>query len=274
MRYIFEWLCGILNFGDDFLLIMRNATDNLFTDGGIVTLMEGFIPVGIMMAMVHICKELLEKTTLKNIDMEQIIKMFMKLVVAFALVNNSASLISGMNDLSNAIFDSFQLTVDVSAADLTSYGNKVTGEYLGFEGADLDKFEEITEITSVIGGFINFIPAMFASLFVLLGQIYYAIAVILVSYSRAMNIGYKAMYAPVALSNITGYSTRSAAITYIKELLALFMQLPIAYLGIAFTGLLIENCGTLNAELLVPVIFVIGGRWVSKSATISKELFT
>ena len=54
-----------------------NGVINSLSSGNFSNLVDSFVPIGCMMAMIYLSKEFLEKTTLKNIDIEQIFKMFL-----------------------------------------------------------------------------------------------------------------------------------------------------------------------------------------------------
>lgn len=285
MRQIFKFLIGLFPTGQLNTPIMYEATNSIFGTGGITSVVEIFIPVGILMILVHISKEFLEKTSLQNIDLEQIIKMFMKVVIAFAIVTNISSLIEGMNTFSNAIYTEFTEAIDPSGLlndILSDQGEDILNDATNIDGESKDPMDTLEETVDEEGNVeadgnqIDTAAAVLSRIIQVLGNAFLTIIITLQAYSRALNIGYKSVYAPIAVSNILGYSTNNTAVTYLKELLALFMQLPIAYVGLAFSGILLKYADEFEGitAFAVPVIYIAGGMWVARSGRISKEMFT
>lgn len=244
---------------------------NAISTGSFSNLIDGFVPIGCMMAMIYLSKEFFEKTTLKNIDVEQIFKMLVKLVIACILVSNVKSLIIGMNTFTIALTDEINsaLTTVVSTdpndtweALVDNITTKDTSEMLYYDvSQDGNK-----------GSLFDGLATIIFSLFSLLGTLIYTVAIEFISYSRAITIGYKSLYAPIAVSNIVGYSTRNAAISYLKSMLATFMQMPIAILGSSLSSATAKALITTN-PLLAIIVFFLGIGWIAGSQRVSKELF-
>lgn len=277
IKSILDWVISFFNPGPVFFELMKDSSNILFGSGSsFTTIIDSITPIGIGLAMVYISKEFLEKTSLSNIDLEQIIKMFMKLVVVVALVNNVSSLFVGMNSFSNAIYDDFSRLIKVTSESVQETGSGFADDIFADGGSVNDKFSNIMDPGSaddkntegvsfdVIGGLVAILGGFISS-------ILYIVIITWVSCTRSVKLGYKAVFAPVMMANITGYSTRSAAIQYCKEVLAIFMQLPIAYIGLCFAIKLVTGAGLGGFENIV--IYIIGGIWVSSSARISTEIF-
>lgn len=240
--------------------------DQMSNEKALSTIIDGFVPVGYMMAMIYLSKEFLEKTTLKTIDLEQIFKMFLKLVIACALIMNVKSLIIGMNTFSST------LTTELQKQFATiSYDNLWTTvkSQMGLSGSSLDS----VKVDTGVSGW-DVVSYIIYTCFGGIGLLVAFIAILSCGFSRAIQIGYKAIYAPIAVANIVGYSTRNAAIAYLKDFFATCMQLPIAYLGYALAITASDTLSKTNHQILSTVVFFLAVRWVTKSKKISTDLFT
>lgn len=250
------------------------ASDNimaLLTSGALGTIVDAFVPVGYMMAMIFLSKEFLEKTTLKNIDLEQIFKMFLKLVVACALVTNVKSLIIGFNTFSNTITNEF--TTALSAIGANTADGVWSLIWSAFIGTGPSSLGNISIATGTNGTSLDIGIAILYSIAALLGSLIYMIALSFASYSRAIAIGYRSIYAPIAVSNIVGYSTRNAAISYLKSLFALFMHMPIALIGVTVAINTSTTLLSTGHPMLAIIVYFMGIGWISGSQRISNELF-
>lgn len=244
---------------------------NLLTSGALGTIVDAFVPIGYMMAMIFLSKEFLEKTTLKNIDLEQIFKMFLKLVVACALVTNVKSLIIGFNTFSNTITNEF--ITALSAVGANSADSVWSLILTAIIGAGPDSLADIATVTGRAGTMLDIGIAILYSVAALIGSLIYMIALSFASYSRAIAIGYRSIYAPIAVSNIVGYSTRNAAISYLKSLFALFMHMPIALIGVTVAVNTSATLLSTGHPMLSIIAYFMGIGWISGSQRISNELF-
>lgn len=248
-----------------------NGVINAISTGTFGNLVDSFVPVGCMMAMIYLSKEFFEKTTLKNIDMEQIFKMFLKLIVACIIISNVKSLIIGFDAFTTAITSELQSSLStVLDPDLKNAWTDIIAHVLQTDDTKgfFDYLMEATGMATVLDLLITVIYAIC----LIIGTLIYTIAIEFASYSRAMTIGYKALYAPIAVSNIVGYSTRNAAVSYLKGVFATFMQMPIALLGVSLstnTAILLIN----EHPILAIAVYFSGIGWVSGSQRLAKELF-
>lgn len=271
LRWLLRFLLDKLGIqvSDSPFEMMRQMSGDLFPStytGGLYESIEKLIPIGILLAMIYVCKEMLEKTAIQNIDLEQIIKLFIKFLIAFAIVNNVGYIICGMNQFSDA------LCTEVGAR-FSSMGNPQDVSTAIFDALKISKYFSNTDNALVKGGgiFIDLIVLVISELIHYIIQMIFGIIIVFTSVTRAIKLGYKSIWAPIAVSNVIGYSTRNAAISYLKELLALFLQLPVAYLGYCVGMSIVNDAPDVLAKLIVYFATVV---WVASSASISKELFT
>lgn len=271
LRWLIDFFFSLLGLGDigDPFNVMVEGTSKLFpadySATAIYKPLSNLIPVGIMLAMIYVSKEMLEKTAIKNIDLEQILKLFIKFLLAFVLVSNVGYLICGMNNFSvllyNEISDKF-----------TSLGNPNDIGKQIYQSLCID-IDTIQNPVAQGGGiFIDLLVLIISEVINLLVCAVFYIVIIFISVTRGIRLGYKSIWAPIAVANIIGYSTKNAAISYLKDLFASFLQLPIAYLGYCI-GMSLVTGSTLDI-LGKLVVFCTTLIWVATSARISKELFT
>ena len=271
LRWLINFFFNLLGLGDigDPFNVMVEGTSKLFpadySATAIYKPLSNLIPVGIMLAMIYVSKEMLEKTAIKNIDLEQILKLFIKFLLAFVLVSNVGYLICGMNNFSMLLYNEI-------SDKFTSLGNPNDIGKQIYQSLCID-IDTIQNPVAQGGGiFIDLLVLIISEVINLLVCAVFYIVIIFISVTRGIRLGYKSIWAPIAVANIIGYSTKNAAISYLKDLFASFLQLPIAYLGYCI-GMSLVTGSTLDilGELVVFCTTLI---WVATSARISKELFT
>lgn len=255
---------------DHFTSASTSVIDAMST-GAFGGLIDSFVPVGYMMAMIYLSKEFLEKTTLKNIDIEQIFKMFLKLVVTCIIISNVKSLIVGFDTFTTTLTQEMSTSLSaVVSVDINDAWDQIIDHVLMQDETE-DIFELIID-SSGVGTLFDMLLAVVYAVCVIIGTLIYTVAIQFVSYSRAMTIGYKSLYAPIAVSNIVGYSTRNAAVSYLKGMFATFMQMPIALLGASLS----TNASIIlipTHPILAVAVYFGGIGWIASSQRIAKELF-
>lgn len=278
IKKFLEFIISKLVYTMEFKYAMDTPLTDLFaSDTTFANMVSLMIPVGIGLAVIYLMKELLEKTSLKNIDLEQIVKLFIKLLIVFALINNSYALFKGMNTFCCALVKEMSNTI--LAKDLSTGSTYITDMFNKFSGSN--NFTDIlgTSDTATNNGVpMDVITAAIVVLGRAFSSLILAVVVAFVGFTRTITICYKTIYAPIAMANIVGYSTRNAAISYCKEMFALFMQYPIAYIGYAVAMSAYSSTYTASltglAALIAPIVLLaLSIIWVSRSSRISKEMF-
>lgn len=278
---VIRWFLGFLldklgiTYPTDPFFLMYSSGTKLFPGtygtGGLDPAIGKLIPVGILLAMIYVSKEMLEKTAIQNIDLEQIIKLFVKFLIAFALVNNIGYLLHGMNDFSNALYSQIKTTFAVSLGNPQDVGKTIFKELQVLPTLSSDP-NATPEVLSG-GVMLDLISLIISELLNFILQMAFGIILVFTSLTRAVKLGYKSIWAPIAVSNIIGYSTRNAAVKYLKDLLALFLQLPVGYLGYCVGMGIISTSSSIDilGKIILYFTTIV---WVATSASISKELFT
>lgn len=277
LKSIMEWFLGKFSApnGLNFEKQMYDTLTSVYNDSLFSNMVNAMVPVGICLAMIYLMKELLEKTSLKNIDLEQIIKLFIKLVIAFAIITNVFSLFKGMNEFVHVL--TIEIDNVIAIANISDASTNSTNVFNVFFSETT--FSDIADPIANTGMQIDVAVAILVIVGRFLASIFYSLIIAFVGFSRTIKIGYKTIFAPVIVSNIVGYSTRNTAVSYCKEMFALFMQYPIACIGYAVAMRTINQFGSISsltgiAEAFAPVILLfLGGIWISRSARISQEMF-
>ena len=215
-----------------FLSIMENMVEFVVGTTFYSSLLSFFTSFGIVFCIVYFSVELIDKATNVSFTLDSIIFMFMKFIIAFALVTNVDGFITGMNEFVGEM-------------------NSEICDSLG----DLDYITSMWEKASeagVISGAIR----MGTGTLVTYGQIGYLILfgmatqyfIIGVAVARAIAIGTKSVIAPLVIPDIFVNGLNSSGIKFLKGLFGDFLQSTVILFLIEICCIISVNlCGSTSS---------------------------
>lgn len=221
MDTLIEFLKTVLTTGlfdslNNYLSLKPN--DGEYTDvwniliSGTESIFEAVIlPIGIGICTLYFLIGLLDKISSEQINLEQFLKAFMKLVIVVYLISNSLDVLNALLNLGNHFYVKIYEKINnnfSSASAITFYDNLIAGA-----NTTTEKFGVIMQL---------FFPAIAS---------FIAQAIVgFICYSRLIELYLRAMFTPIAVSDIFVGGANSNGFRYLKGFLALAMQNAVIYL--------------------------------------------
>lgn len=167
------------------------------------TIYNAVAPIGLILLVVYFLIDLMEGVTAEQINIEMLIKKFIKLVVGEILISNGMTLIQGFVDFGNGL------------ANLVSY------TYASFSSQDI-----IDTMMAGMSDYGFFEAIMFRAQLLIPSAAAWVIGIVVkvVCFSRVLELAARAMLSPIAVADIFSGGTRSSGFRYMKKILALCIQ--------------------------------------------------
>lgn len=262
---------------------------------------DDIVPVGVCFVVLYWLINLLKTLNFKDISLEMLIRSFIRLLVGCILVTNIGLLIPQFNKFSIALTDEINTTMGATFSfdGLTKFlnDNNVTSsqaetkEYLEGNSKDpndltdddlitddmTDEEKQAAEdeskrsVTHTLKHALRLYMGIAEYIIYLLASQLLVIVITIKGYTRAIDIGRKTIFAPILCADVFGEGAQNAALRYIKELFAVFMQQPLIYLIALIGTYLMGAVDTGFAGILV--LFGTSGL-IFKAGSISEQLFT
>ena len=215
-----------------FLQIMSDMVDYVLQLEFYQNLLSFFTPFGILFCIVYFSVELIDKATSVSFTLDSIIVMFMKFIIAFAIVTNVDSIMLGMNDFVNAMNE-----------DITS---QLTGlEYLE------NMWEKASEAGTIAGSLrigtgmlVGALQILYTFLFGAATQYF----IIGVACARAIAIGVKSIIAPIIVPDIFVNGLNSSGIKFLKGLFGDFLQSTVILFSLEICCMLCISFGEVGVS--------------------------
>ena len=246
---IWSILCGLVDalnssdhFGLDYVVTMfPSSINDVLTNIDFTHMYEAMIPIGTILAVLYVSLDIMEKATITEFTIDQLILSFVKLVVAVGLINNGILLFQGLNAFSEVITD--VALNQALGADLT------VGAFT----------TETVDLPSIGKSVLTLIITMFKLLnpfFVveatenLLWMILYLVLIPIAAYQRAVRVGIYCLLSPVVLADVAGHGLKNSnAIKFIFSLLGIMMELPVTAIGMYFAFELFGEDGAFTSNV-------------------------
>lgn len=156
------------------------------------------LPVGYAFLGMYFLLELLEKTTRDNFNLEQFIRLLIKLLIGKILMDNCLALLQGIQSFADLL--SKDITENASSANIFDYHKLY----------DLPWYKDIILYVKVL------VP----------GIVMLAVSVVAktICITRSIEIVIRAIVAPIGMADIFTEGTRGAGFRYVKKFLAVNLQ--------------------------------------------------
>lgn len=188
------------------------------------------VPIAVSLLVIYFVIALIEKSTNEQFTYEQLFLLLAKMVIGIFIISKGWDILKELQDIGLKIFDIFKYWADESQIMKDSQTAELGNEYKEF-------FKELTgvkwpgddkqlgfmkSIQAFIGGGFIIIPAWIFQQIVV-------ITIYAVVFLRIMEIYIRAMFAPLALSDIFYNGLNSTGFRFLKSFLAVFLQVIVIY---------------------------------------------
>lgn len=181
--------------------------------------------IGIALLLGYFLVDLLEKVSDVQFTLDIFIKQLIKFVIGFAIMSHLPEILIFFKDFSTALTNS-----------LSTFGNGTGWAETVKEINDgLERISTDSNISMTNGGALR--DLIFAVGFQLVIQF----ATWELSISRALQIGYKSLLAPIACADMITNGMSSSGVRYLKDIFALYLQTAVILLAVICTDLICLN---------------------------------
>ncbi len=271
---VWSILCGLVealnsadHFGLDYVVTMfPEAINHVLDSVDFDTIYSTMIPIGTILAVLYVSLDIMEKATITEFTIDQLMLSFVKLIVAVGLINNGILLFKGLNAFSEMITD--VALNQALGADLTIGAYSMATTDLPTVGKNV--------LTLIITVFKLLNPLfLIEATENLLWMILYLVLVPIAAYQRAVRVGIYCLLSPIILADIAGHGLKNSnAIKFIFSLLGVMMELPVTAIGMYFAYTLFGEDGAFTftgAASLACILLV--STMLFKSKNYIKTLF-
>ena len=271
---VWSILCGLVealnsadHFGLDYVVTMfPEAINHVLDSVDFDTIYSTMIPIGTILAVLYVSLDIMEKATITEFTIDQLMLSFVKLIVAVGLINNGILLFKGLNAFSEMITD--VALNQALGADLTIGAYSMATTDLPTVGKNV--------LTLIITVFKLLNPLfLIEATENLLWMILYLVLVPIAAYQRAVRVGIYCLLSPIILADIAGHGLKNSnAIKFIFSLLGVMMELPVTAIGMYFAYALFGEDGAFTfsgAASLACILLV--STMLFKSKNYIKTLF-
>lgn len=232
------------------------------------------IPVATMLMLIYFIIGLVDKMTSENFTWEQLFRQMCMLLVSYFLIDHALDLM--------ALFYSVGLTFvnEIDAfMDANGFGNKSDTTYVDDAKKLLDEYQEKLFGDGAIGNFFAGFVVMIFMFIPFIAAWGVKIAVIIICYTRLIELFLRTIFAPVALADFFHQGFQGAGWRYLKNYLAVSLQgaviLCIAMLFSALISVTAPNDGGLDIFGYIGMVLAFtfsGAALMFKSLSFTKEL--
>ena len=222
---------GSSNLDDILKLLSFNSTDGseIFSYywNAISGAFDIIKPFGIALISTYFILHMYDMTSKDQITIDSLIRSLISLILAIGIFGNLDVLVNTFISIAEAMLYKFQ-----SAFSANSWGNTTLDGYITSAGFTSMSKEEITQIlvgtteSSANTGLGLFLQSI---VIWLIHQIA-VIAIDLAAISRAIEIGWRTIFAPIGCANAFEGGANSAAIKYLKSLAGVILAGPAMYI--------------------------------------------
>ncbi len=281
METIEDWISGKSGVLASFNQIIESA-------GGFIQICIG---IGILFTLIYFAYDLITDKLGPGQELtpEIFVSSLIKLLLVFIIIVNMITFTKGIFNVSNAIFSNASAALDSTSSGQAAIETMVD-EYIVELGQECDETAKI----ALIGGFLAQIQPFIQLLSKFLMLIAYLVSWVCTAltffavYSRQAELILRAIFAPVALSDIYLGGVRSRGFEYLKTFAAICFQSIIIIavfwitnqitLAILDPNTFLNGVGSLkditNSQIvLVVVAKLVQATMVMKSAQLAKEMF-
>lgn len=212
-------------------------------------------PIGIGICTIYFLISLMDKVTTEQLNLEQFIKQFMKLIIVVYISQYAITIITDLMGFSQSLFKEVFGEISVNPASSAESFYKSLPGYTGGFGAQLGLAGQLI------------LPAFFTLIM--------RLVINFVCYSRLIEIYIKAMFTPIAVSDIFVGGMNSNGVRYLKGFLALCMQSVIIivtnYIYSVINGAVVSNIDP-GLENLFPYLVATLGINLAATGLLVKSL--
>lgn len=226
--------------------------DNKSLIGGVWHLVtygyEAMQTIGFLIVILYFILEILDLTTKENFNLEQLLRMTIKLFIAILLITNGLDILKALINLSDGLISTLTW----------QQGSGLTAKNLYYQVQPLSDFDAI------------FFPL--THLFDCIGLGLPAIIICFIVHGRVIEVCVRAVFAPLAIANIYEGGLNSSGMKYLKKFLALCLHGVFILACIIFKQELQRHAGVLAAPLAVLIIELCGIAAIIKSKKWAENL--
>ena len=241
-----------------------DAIQKIFEHPDFITIYEIMIPIGSVLAVVYVSLDIMEKATITEFTVDQIILSFVKLIVAIGLINNGIVLFEGLNDFASMITE---IALNQALGADMDIGTLSVAEAT---------FPEIgKDVLSIIIAVFNLLnPANIIEITEnALWLVFFLLLVPIAAYQRAIRVGIYCLLSPIVMADVAGHGLKNSnAIKFVFGLLSVMMEFPITAIGIYF-GLQLFGDGGAYEDMVPFACVMIISTMLFKSKNYIKTLF-
>ena len=191
-----------------FLSIMDSMVEFIIKTTFYESLLDFFTSFGILFCIIFFAVELTDKATSVSFTLDSIIHMFMKFIIAFALVTNIENFMLGMNE--------FVAAMNTEICD--SLGSLDYMKDMWEKASEAGIFAGALRIGT--GTLVTFMQVYYLILFGMATQYF----IVGVAVARAIAIGVKSVIAPIVVPDIFVNGLNSSGVKFLKGLFGDFLQ--------------------------------------------------
>ena len=285
--------------------LMYDKIDSLLaSDSMVMRLVSDMVGVGICFCVIFWLVNILKTMNYKDITPELLLRTFIRMFIGFVLISNFTSYIPQMNVFADKFTeevkdgfvkyklfvitstdeDSFTSDSHISSILDSKFGTQdaleETEEYLSNNTSELEDTSSMTEeelaeyndkLTHTDTSYFRMLQAIIEMIAFQLILHVFDIVIIIVSFTRTLNLARKCLFAPFALANVYGEGSQNQAFKYLREIFAICMQEPIVYIILMIGTYLISVA---NVGLIATVVLITGTMsLIFKSKSISEQIF-
>lgn len=224
-----NFLIGLLNdvYGGDLMVAAYQAVtiDPQIFDSLIDGLSTALKPIASVLVTIYFMMAVLDKLTNDSFNVEQFIKLLLKLVLAIVIVDNASE------------WSKIIMQFGVDFGNLMTTGSVNFMEYNIADSVDnMDFWTKLLTIVTLI------IPWLIALLL--------RVAVYFIGYGRIIEVGIRSAFAPIGMADIVTGGPNSNGFRYLKKMIAISMQGGIMIIVMTSGAIVCKSVLPTSANLL------------------------
>lgn len=236
--------------------------------GKVSSIAESLLPLAMLLLVLRWCIALLQDVLSSELDLDILVRNFMKLIVGAIIVSNSVQLTEGIVNFGDAFLSQI----------MASGGGLGTVNKFFFE--NVIELSKKIDSDSAVTGLVGVISSLIAAYLQPLTALIIGFFLYVHGWQRSIALTQMFLYAPIAFSDCFSGGLNSGAVSYARKMLALIMEPLIVYVALKSYIYFVTHLSDFTAAntFLLPwlqFIFILATiSFIRSARKFSEEIFT